>query len=93
MGTEVVIVADPSVRWVLCLSEAVRTAHNGSSVNRGDLISSIVNDADRTWLYLYAGDGSLQAEVRGSLAERWLYQGFHSLNLPWLSRRPGRGTR
>ena len=47
------------------------------------------SDADDTWLYLYAGDGSLvQAEVRGSRAERWLYQGLHSLDLPWLYQTP-----
>ena len=47
------------------------------------------NDADDTWLYLYAGDGSLvQSEVRGSRAERWLYQGFHSLDFPWVYQTP-----
>ena len=43
------------------------------------------DDPDGTWLYLDATDGSLvQAEVRGSRVERWLYQGLHSLDFPWL---------
>lgn len=47
------------------------------------------NDADDTWLYLDARDGSLvQAEVRGSRAERWLYQGLHSLDVPGLYQTP-----
>jgi hypothetical protein len=47
------------------------------------------NDADETWLYLYAGDGSLvQSESRGSRAERWLYQGLHSLDFPGLYQTP-----
>jgi hypothetical protein len=41
------------------------------------------DDPDKTWLYLDARDGSLVlAEVRGSRAERWLYQGLHSLDFP-----------
>ena len=47
------------------------------------------NDEDETWLYLDARDGSLlQTEVRGSRAERWLYQGLHSLDFPWLYQTP-----
>ena len=47
------------------------------------------DDEDETWLYLVARDGSLaQVEVRGSRAERWLYQGLHSLDLPWLYQTP-----
>ena len=47
------------------------------------------NDEDETWLYLDARDGSLaQTEVRGSRAERWLYQSFHSLDFPWLYQTP-----
>jgi hypothetical protein len=47
------------------------------------------NDADETWLYLYAGDGSLvQSESRSSRAERWLYQGLHSLDFPGLYQTP-----
>jgi hypothetical protein len=47
------------------------------------------DDADGTWLYLDASDGSLvQSEVRDSRTERWLYQGFHSLDLPWLYQTP-----
>lgn len=47
------------------------------------------NDPDETWLYLYAGDGSLvQTEVRDSRTERWLYQGLHSLDFPWLYQTP-----
>ncbi|MBI4888779.1 MAG: PepSY domain-containing protein [Acidobacteria bacterium] len=43
------------------------------------------DDADQTWLYLDSSDGSLVlAEVRGSRAERWLYQGLHSLDFPRL---------
>jgi hypothetical protein len=46
-------------------------------------------DADETWLYLYAGDGSLvQTESRSSRAERWLYQSLHSLDFPGLYRTP-----
>ena len=42
-------------------------------------------DADGTWLYLDALDGSLvQREVARSRAERWLYHGFHSLDVPGL---------
>ena len=47
------------------------------------------NDEDETWLYLDARDGSLvQTEVRGSRAERWFYQGLHSLDFPWLYQTP-----
>ena len=47
------------------------------------------DDADETWLYLYAGDGSLvQTESRSSRAERWLYQGLHSLDFPGLYQTP-----
>jgi hypothetical protein len=47
------------------------------------------NDADKTWLYLDSNDGSLVlAEVLGSRIERWLYQGFHSLDFPGLYQRP-----
>ena len=43
------------------------------------------DDADGTWLYLDSTDGSIAlAEVRGSRAERWLYQGLHSLDFPGL---------
>lgn len=43
------------------------------------------NDPEETWLYLDAAEGSIAlAEVRGSRAERWLYQGLHSLDFPWL---------
>jgi hypothetical protein len=46
-------------------------------------------DPEQTWLYLYAGDGSLvQSESRSSRAERWLYQGLHSLDFPWLYQTP-----
>jgi len=34
-------------------------------------------------------EGSLVlAEVRGSRTERWLYQGLHSLDFPWLYQTP-----
>ena len=47
------------------------------------------NDADETWLYLYAGDGSLvQSESRSSRYERWAYQSLHSLDFPWLYQTP-----
>jgi hypothetical protein len=47
------------------------------------------NDADATWLYLDARDGSLvQTEVADSRAERWLYQGLHSLDFPWVYQTP-----
>jgi hypothetical protein len=47
------------------------------------------DDPEQTWLYLYAGDGSLvQSESRSSRAERWLYQGLHSLDFPWLYQTP-----
>ena len=43
------------------------------------------DDPAATWLYLDAHDGSLvQREVRRSRLERWLYHGFHSLDLPGL---------
>ena len=41
------------------------------------------NDPDETWLYLNAADGSIVGgEVRGSRAERWLYQALHSFDFP-----------
>jgi hypothetical protein len=47
------------------------------------------NDPEATWLYLDAAEGSIAlAEVRGSRAERWLYQGLHSLDFPWLYATP-----
>lgn len=47
------------------------------------------DDPDRTWLYLDPADGSLVlAEVRGSRAERWLYQALHSLDFPGLYQTP-----
>ncbi len=47
------------------------------------------NDPEETWLYLDAAEGSIAlAEVRGSRAERWLYQGLHSLDFPWLYTAP-----
>jgi hypothetical protein len=47
------------------------------------------NDADETWLYLYAGDGSLvQTESRSSRYERWAYQSLHSLDFPGLYQTP-----
>jgi hypothetical protein len=47
------------------------------------------NDPEETWLYLDAAEGSIAlAEVRGSRAERWLYQGLHSLDFPWLYATP-----
>jgi hypothetical protein len=47
------------------------------------------DDADETWLYLYAGDGSLvQSESRSSRAERWAYQSLHSLDFPVLYQTP-----
>ena len=47
------------------------------------------NDEDETWLYLASNDGTLvQAEVRGSRQERWLYQGLHSLDFPGLYQTP-----
>lgn len=43
------------------------------------------DDPEGTWLYLDSTDGSIAlAEVRGSRAERWLYQGLHSLDFPGL---------
>lgn len=43
------------------------------------------SDPEETWLYLDAAEGSIAlAEVRGSRMERWLYQGLHSLDFPWL---------
>jgi len=43
------------------------------------------NDPEETWLYLDATEGTIAlAEVRGSRMERWLYQGLHSLDFPWL---------
>jgi hypothetical protein len=47
------------------------------------------DDADETWLYLYAGDGALvQSESRSSRAERWAYQSLHSLDFPGLYQTP-----
>ena len=47
------------------------------------------NDPDETWLYLYAGDGSLvQSESRSSRYERWAYQSLHSLDFPGLYQTP-----
>jgi hypothetical protein len=47
------------------------------------------DDPDETWLYLDAAEGSIAlAEVRGSRMERWLYQGLHSLDFPWLYATP-----
>ncbi|HEY5619859.1 MAG TPA: PepSY domain-containing protein [Vicinamibacterales bacterium] len=47
------------------------------------------DDPDQTWLYLDSTDGSpVLAEVRGSRTERWLYQGLHSLDFPWLYQTP-----
>jgi hypothetical protein len=46
-------------------------------------------DPEDTWLYLDAAEGSIAlAEVRGSRAERWLYQGLHSLDVPGLYTAP-----
>ncbi|MDA1183501.1 MAG: PepSY domain-containing protein [Acidobacteria bacterium] len=56
---------------------------------RATVLRATFNDEAGTWLYLDSQDGSLvQAEVRGSRAERWLYQGLHSLDVPWLYQRP-----
>ena len=47
------------------------------------------SDPDETWLYLDSMEGALVlAEVRGSRTERWLYQGLHSLDFPWLYQTP-----
>jgi hypothetical protein len=47
------------------------------------------DDPEETWLYLNAADGSIVGgEVRGSRAERWLYQGLHSLDFPGLYQTP-----
>jgi hypothetical protein len=47
------------------------------------------DDPDQTWLYLNAADGSIVGgEVRGSRAERWLYQALHSLDFPGLYQIP-----
>ena len=47
------------------------------------------DDPEETWLYLDARDGSVvQVEVRGSRVERWLNQGLHSLDFPWLYQTP-----
>ena len=47
-------------------------------------------DPEETWLYLDSTEGTLAlAEVRGSRAERWLYQGLHSLDFPGLYQIPG----
>ncbi len=47
------------------------------------------DDADETWLYLNANDGSIVGgEVRGSRAERWLYQSLHSLDFPGVYQTP-----
>jgi hypothetical protein len=47
------------------------------------------DDPDQTWLYLDSTEGSVVlAEVSGSRAERWLYQGLHSLDFPGLYQTP-----
>jgi len=47
------------------------------------------DDMEQTWLYLDSTDGSLVlAESAGSRTERWLYQGLHSLDFPWLYQVP-----
>ncbi len=47
------------------------------------------DDPDETWLYLNATDGSIVGgEVRGSRAERWLYQALHSLDFPGFYQTP-----
>ena len=47
------------------------------------------DDPDQTWLYFDSADGSLVlAEVRGSRAERWLYQSLHSLDFPIVYQTP-----
>ncbi len=47
------------------------------------------DDPAGTWLYLDPADGGLLlAEVRGSRAERWLYQALHSLDFPRLYQTP-----
>ena len=57
--------------------------------SRAPVLRAKFDDEDDTWLYLDAADGSLvQAEVRGSRVERWLYQGLHSLDVPWLYQTP-----
>jgi hypothetical protein len=47
-------------------------------------------DDNATWLYLDPGDGGVvQRSVKVSRLRRWLYQGFHSLDFPFLYyRRP-----
>ena len=60
-----------------------------TGASRLPVLRAKFNDEDETWLYLDARDGSLvQAEVRGSRAERWLNQGLHSLDFPWLYQTP-----
>jgi hypothetical protein len=57
--------------------------------SRAPVLRAKFDDEDDTWLYFDAADGSLvQAEVRGSRVERWLYQGLHSLDVPWLYQTP-----
>ena len=57
--------------------------------SRAPVLRAKFDDEHDTWLYLDAADGSLvQVEVRGSRVERWLYQGLHSLDLPWLYQTP-----
>ncbi len=57
--------------------------------SRAAVLRAKFDDEHDTWLYLDAADGSLvQTEVRGSRVERWLYQGLHSLDLPWLYQTP-----
>jgi hypothetical protein len=47
------------------------------------------DDPEHTWLYLDSAEGSIAlAEVEGSRTERWLYQGLHSLDFPWLYQSP-----
>jgi hypothetical protein len=46
------------------------------------------DDADATWLYLDAHDGSVvQREIRRTRLERWIYHGLHSLDIPWVYQR------
>jgi hypothetical protein len=47
------------------------------------------DDPEQTWLYLDSTEGSIAlAEVSRSRAERWLYQGLHSLDFPGLYQTP-----
>ncbi|OFW06147.1 MAG: hypothetical protein A3I61_18400 [Acidobacteria bacterium RIFCSPLOWO2_02_FULL_68_18] len=63
--------------------------YNRTGGRRLPVLRTKFNDARETWLYFDATDGSIAlAEVRGSRTERWLYQGLHSLDFPWLYARP-----